>query len=75
MRWLFVAFRFYPYWALPLGLLFFEMGVHFRRRKMPIQWACWSGFSILFGLTLLWFVFRGDLNSDEWARALLFRRH
>ncbi len=63
--------RFYPFFALAFALLFFDLGRHFRRRKDRRQWGFWAvcGFFLL--TTLLWLVFRGDMNSEKWVRQVL----
>lgn len=70
---LFALLRFYPYWALPLALVIGEIGVHLRRRKSPLQKYCWAWVGILGFTTILWFAFRGDVNSDKWVKALMPR--
>ncbi len=70
MRTLYLLARFYPYWALPLFLLLSEMGWIFRRKGRPsLQWGLWSLAAVKFVGLVLWFWFRGDLNSDRWIRA------
>jgi hypothetical protein len=71
MHWIFAALRFYPYWALPAALLCFELGVFFRRRLSSIEWAFWGAVGFFVVSTLLWFGFRGDVNSDRWLKAIL----
>ena len=75
MRWGFIAIRFYPYWAVPVGIVFLELARHFRRKNKFNQWPCMGVAGGLFLLVVLWFGFRGDLNSDHWVRALLFQNH
>ena len=67
---LYALVRFYPVWALPLALLIGEVGIHLRRRKSRLQNYCWFWVGFLGLTTLLWIVFRGDLNSDKWVRFL-----
>jgi hypothetical protein len=70
MHWIFAAVRFFPYAALPLVLIFYELGMHFRRRGMRkgflFAWAI-AGFFVL--LTGVWFAFRGEIHSDAWVRS------
>ena len=73
MRWAFIFFRFYPYWAIPVAFVVFELGRHFHRHKSPRQWPLFGMVGVLVLSSILWFVFRGDLNSDSWVRALLFQ--
>lgn len=75
MRWIFILFRFFPYWAFPLSIVVFELGRHFHRKRSSHQWAFFSMAGALGLLTLVWFGFRGDLHSDEWVRALMFQNH
>lgn len=73
MRWIFIIARFLPYWAAPSAVVLFELGRHFRRRKSPNQWSAFGASAFLILLTLLWFVFRGDLYSDHWVKILLLQ--
>ncbi len=66
MHWLFMLGKSYPYWAIALLLAFFQFGVFFRRRKEWPQYLCGMMVLTLFVTTILWFVYRGDIHSDEW---------
>jgi drug/metabolite transporter (DMT)-like permease len=69
MHWLYFFVRFFPYIALPLVLVFFELGVHFKRRnRRGWQALCWGGSVMLIALMGTWFAFRGDIHSDTWVR-------
>lgn len=72
MHWLFSTLRFFPYWALPLVLVFFETGVYFKRRLLKKrQLLCWAVSGGLILLIGVWFFYRGDLHSDRWVRNFL----
>ncbi len=71
MHTLSIVLRYYPYWAIPLALIIGELGIHFRRRKKSAQWNFFAVSAALFVGLVLWLVFRGDLNSNSWARTLL----
>jgi hypothetical protein len=63
--------RFFPFWALPLCLVLFDLGVFYRRKHSPAQRFFWFMVVLLVLLSLLWFVFRGDLNSEKWVKGWL----
>ncbi|OFZ21061.1 MAG: hypothetical protein A2X94_06945 [Bdellovibrionales bacterium GWB1_55_8] len=71
MRFLFTALRFFPYWAIPVAFILADLGLHFRRKNNRVFVPLWSASGLLVVLVLLWFVFRGDKNSDLWVRALI----
>lgn len=72
MHWVFATVRFFPYWALPLVLVFFETGVYFKRRNKKRRWAaCWAVMVLLFAGIGTWFAFRGDVHSDQWVKTAL----
>jgi hypothetical protein len=71
MHWIFAMFRFFPYWGLPLVLVFFETGVYFKRRLLTRrQLMCWAASGILILMIGAWFFYRGDIHSDRWVRTL-----
>jgi hypothetical protein len=72
MRPIYLIVRFYPFWALPVALILGELGRHFGRRAgiKKWKWICWAGSVFLLTLIVLWFIGRGDLNSDRWVRQL-----
>lgn len=72
MHFLFLVIRTFPYWALPLALVLAEMGIFFRRKRHRIQYLFWGAAGIILAGFVYWLVFRGDLNSAEWVRALSF---
>ncbi len=64
--------RFYPIFMIPVGGALIELGFFYRRRKKILVMKMMFGLSAFFFISgLLWFVGRGDLHSDEWARWLL----
>jgi hypothetical protein len=72
MRFLFFAIKFLPYWSIPLGLIFGEMGMIFRRRanrKLRNRMLFVSAFFFL--LTVFFFVFRWDMTLYPWLRERL----
>lgn len=70
MRVLFLAARLFPFFGVCSAIIFTEMGRHFRRKKQDYQYYCWFWAAVSALMTLLWFVLRGDINSDEWVRTL-----
>jgi len=69
MRFLYFAIKFLPYWTIPLGLTFTEMGMIFRRRgndRLKVRMFSVAGFFFL--VTLFFFVFRWDMTLYPWLR-------
>lgn len=70
MHTLYVLARIYPWWAIPLVVVLGELGFFFRRRRSKKQRIFWIGaLALILGL-ILWFYYRGDLNSDQWVRTV-----
>ncbi|MBN22272.1 MAG: hypothetical protein CL678_13405 [Bdellovibrionaceae bacterium] len=69
MHYIFSLARIFPFWALPLAFVLAELGVYFRRRNSSSQFVCWGMVAFLGILTICWFIFRGDLNSDYWIKS------
>jgi hypothetical protein len=68
MHYFYLFARLYPFFAIPLTFVFFELGIFYRRKESILQNYFW-GASGFFGFTfLLWIIFRGDLNSDLWIK-------
>ncbi len=70
MRALYLLARIYPLLGLALAVLIADMGLHFRRKNQDYQYYCWFWSGLLLFFILLWVIFRGDLHSDEWVKAL-----
>jgi multidrug transporter EmrE-like cation transporter len=70
MHVIFAIARFFPYIALAFCFAFYELGRHLRRKSNQFQYSCWAAIVLLAILSASWFVFRGDLHSDEWIRYL-----
>ena len=52
--------RFFPFWAVPLALVIFELGMyHFNRRVRSLFLACFSASFFLVVASILWVVFEG----------------
>lgn len=68
MHTIYAIARFYPFWAIPLAVIIFQIGVHFRRRARPAQWTCFAMVGVLILTGIAWLVYRGDMNSDRWVR-------
>ncbi len=69
MRFLYFTIKFFPYWAIPLGLIFFEMAWVFRRRgNHRLKKRMFLLGSFFFILTVLFFVFRWDMTAYPWLR-------
>ncbi|MGE0616089.1 MAG: hypothetical protein AB7P04_10650 [Bacteriovoracia bacterium] len=63
---IYAAVRFFPYWAVPLAIVLADIGLYFRRKKSRTQWFFWFTTGLCLLLTLIWFIYRGDMNSDRW---------
>ena len=63
--------RFFPFWAVPLALVFFELGIyHFNRRErsMFVTFFASSGFFVI--LSILWIVFEGYWRAGPFVKRL-----
>ena len=71
MRFVFLAVRVYPFWAIPMAAIFWQLARLFRRREYG--WHGWFyGITLFFLLTAaVWVWFRGDLNSDRWVQSFV----
>lgn len=60
--------KLFPYWALPLSLIFFDLVVFFRRRGQSKQQRFFFVIAVFLMIMIgVWVVFRGDLHSDRWV--------
>ena len=71
MRWLYVLARFYPFWALPTAFILGEFGMFFFRRGQSRYRFFFGMVGFLLVTTVLWFILRGDLNSDNWVKGMI----
>lgn len=71
MHLVFLLFRTYPYWAIPVALVFGHLGMHFARRGNLLRYFFWGSAAGMVLAALAWIGFRGDLHSDEWVRFLI----
>ena len=71
MHLIFFMVRYYPVLAVCLILVAAQFGYFFRRKKDPVEFACWAMIAILAVTVGLWIYFRGDLHSDLWVRRFL----
>lgn len=61
--------RIYPYWAIPVAIIFAEIAYFYKRRKSPHQFIFWmASATFILGL-VLWLIYRGDINSDVWVQS------
>ncbi|MCM2277282.1 MAG: hypothetical protein NDJ89_04345 [Oligoflexia bacterium] len=71
MHFVFLLARTFPWWAVPMALVFGQLTVFFWRRRSPLRFpAAMVSVGLVVG-AVLWIVYRGDLHSDRWVRALL----
>jgi hypothetical protein len=68
MHLIFLLARVYPYWALAVAILMLQVAIFYRRRKDKLQWTFVGVAGCLMLGILAWFIFRGDLYSDNWVR-------
>lgn len=71
MHFVYLLARIYPYWALPCALIFAQLFYFFRRRNSPLRFSVLGCIVFLMGGLIAWIVFRGDLHSDHWVRAVV----
>lgn len=67
----FAMLRYFPLWALPMAFVSGELGVALKRRGYGVAYALLGGSIVLVVFSILWLIFRGDLNSDKWVRMVL----
>lgn len=70
MHILYVIGRIFPFFAVPLALALCQFALFFRRKGRKVFKVYFGIAGLLVLLSLLWIVFRGDVNSDKWIRAL-----
>lgn len=70
MLYLYTALKVYPFWAIPIAMILAELAIFLKRRRSPSQFPFWSLVSFFLITSLLWFVFRGDIYSDQWVKTL-----
>ena len=70
MRFIYLLARTYPYWALAMAAVLFQLAIFFRRRQSNVQYTLGGIIGFLILGTVVWFAFRGDLYSDHWVRAI-----
>lgn len=64
--------RFYPFWAVPFALVFFEMGVyHFNRRVRLGFVPCFALAFLLVVTSIIWLVFEGYWRAGPFFKAVL----
>jgi hypothetical protein len=64
--------RFYPFWAVPLALVFFEMGTYYYNRRERIGFLFFYGITAMFIITsILWLVFEGYWRAGPFVKSLL----
>lgn len=70
MHLFYVLLKSFPYYAVPSVVILIELARHFRRRASRAQYLCLAIAGGLVLLVISWFIFRGDLNAEHWAKAL-----
>ena len=71
MHIIFTLARIYPAWSLPTAFIFFELVIYYRRKNSKMQYYMGGLVGAQVIILLLWLIFRGDLHSDSWIRALI----
>jgi len=66
----FMLARTFPFWSVPLIVIFLQVGLFFKRRREWMQYICWFLGTLFIIALAAWFFFRGDLNSEMWIRTL-----
>ena len=70
MHTVFLLARTYPYWSIPVGVIFWQVGVHFMHRRSKLRYTFWGAAGIIFLTAVAWIGFRGDKYAEEWVRTL-----
>jgi hypothetical protein len=69
MNFLFSVVRFFPYWALPVVLVLAETALFAKRRnRRKLMWGCVFFVFVFLGVIGSWFIYRGDVNSNQWVK-------
>lgn len=68
MHVIFSVVKFYPILAIGSSMALLQLGLHFKRRSSNWQYFCLAAIIILLGGVVVWSIYRGDLNSDDWVR-------
>jgi hypothetical protein len=64
--------RYYPFWAIPVALLFFEMGTyHYHRRERILFVFLYGGSTFLVVTAILWVVFEGYWRAPPILKRLI----
>lgn len=61
--------RFFPFWGLPVALVFFEMGMffYFRRERYGVL-ACFGMTGFFIVLSIAWLVLGGYWRGGMWVK-------
>jgi hypothetical protein len=60
----------FPFWAVPLAIILFEVGFFYKRRRSDAKVVFFGASGFLICLALAWLVLRGDLHAEAWVRAM-----
>ena len=64
--------RYFPFWAVPLALIFFELGVyHYNRRERSGTLTFFGAAAFLVIVTILWIVFEGYWRAGPWIKQFI----
>ncbi len=66
----FLAAKIFPWWAIPVGGVFTQLGIYRRRRGRSSQWIFFGVAGLFFLAALAWIGLRGDVHAENWARSL-----
>ena len=72
MHSVFVFVHFYPVLAIPAALGALQVAIHFKRKNQRTPMVLLllaAAFCVL--TSVGWMIFRGDLHSEAWIRALI----
>ena len=68
---MFFFLKLYPFFGIAMTFLCFDLARNFKRRANR-AWIGMTAFGfIFFSFTVLWVVFRGDRNADQWFARLV----
>ena len=60
--------KIYPFLAISCALASGQLGLFFLRKHNRVHLLFWLISFVLITTTVLWVIFRGDVNSDRWVR-------
>ena len=68
--------RYYPFWAIPVALVFFELGVYHFNRRARVSFSGAFGIAALLTITsIIWVVLEGYWRAGPFVKRLWDQMH